>query len=258
MTSKCLAEPGQPRNAVPYLRNKNIEIHPRTRNLPERIWSRVLRYVLAQQRRALLQGDPQVIISEQIVENAMVLRNIPAAARTVLDFGGVESLLPVTLAALGYRVTVWDQRPYAFAHPLLSGVRRDILNGASDDMGPYDLVISISTIEHLGLGSYGDVTMEDADVKGAATLWSLVARGGRMIATVPAGRAVLHRGFRVYDEDRLRRVFRNATGVHYFRKAGRDAVWQRSDAAGIRDLEYDAPGEPLPVDAIAVVISDKP
>jgi hypothetical protein len=257
MPSWCLAEPRRPQNAVAYLRNKNIEIHPRTRRLPDRVWSRLLRYVAARQRRSLLAGDPQVVISEQVVENAMVLRSIPPEAVTVLDFGGVESLLPMMLAALGHRVTVWDRRPYAFAHPLLSSVRQDLFGELPTGLGPFDVVISVSTIEHLGLGSYGDVVMEDADVKGVAVLWSLVRPGGRLIVTVPVGRAAVHPGFRVYDGARLRRVFPHPGAVHYFRKRGRDGVWQRVEAADVENLDYEAPAAPLPVDAVAVLVLDK-
>lgn len=258
MPSKCLAQPDLPQSAIPYLRNKNIEIHPRGLRFADRLWGRALRFVLARQRRALLAGDPQVVISEQIVENAMVLGNIPPQAHTVLDFGGVESMLPMTLVALGYAVTVWDQRPYAFAHPLLSTVQRDILAGAPPQLGPYDVVISVSTIEHLGLGSYGDVTMDDADARGIEVLWSLVKPGGRMIATVPVGRAAVHRGFRVYDRERLRRVFPCAATVHYFHKQGRDAAWQRVAAERIDTVEYEAPSDPLPVDAVAVLVCNRP
>jgi hypothetical protein len=252
-----LAEPRQPHHAVPYLRNKNIEIHPRRRRWPEWVWSRALRYIAARHRRALLAGDPRVVISEQIVENPMVLRNIPPEASTVLDFGGVESVLPITLAALGYRVTVWDRRPYAFAHPLLSAVRQDILSGTPQGFGPFDVVVSVSTIEHLGLGSYGDAVMGDADAKGVAVLWSLVRTGGRLIVTVPVGRAAVHPGFRVYDRARLQQVFPHPGSVHYFRKSGRDGVWERVEAADVENLDYEAPTEPLPVDAVAVLVLDK-
>jgi len=257
MPSRCLVEPGKPRTALPYLRNKNIEVHPRQRGLRQRFWSRLLRFVAPRHQRALIEDDPQVVISEQIVENAMVLANVPPGTRTVLDFGGVESLLPVTLAALGYRVTVWDQRPYAFAHPLLQVVRQDILGGGGSALAPFDLVVSVSTIEHLGLGSYGDVAMEDADAKGVSALWALVKPGGRMIMTVPVGRAAIHPGFRVYDRARIERVFPRAGAVHYFRKEARDAVWQRTHEAEVQNIDYEAPAEPLPVDAVAVLIFDK-
>ena len=257
MPSRCLAQPGEVQTALPYLRNKNIEIHPRHRDLRQRFWSRLLRYVAAAHRRSLLAGDPQVVVSEQIVENAMVLANIPKGTRTVLDFGGVESLLPVTLAALGFRVTVWDQRPYALAHPRLQVLRRDLFDALPAALGPFDLVVSVSTIEHLGFGAYGDAVAEDADARGVAVLWSLVGPGGRMIATVPAGRAAVHPGFRVYDRERIDRVFPRPRVVHYFRKPGRDAAWERADEDEVQGIQYDAPAEPLPVDALAVVILDK-
>jgi hypothetical protein len=257
MPSHCLAEPAQPQTALPYLRNKNIEIHPRRRNWSQRIWSRVQRYASICHQRALLAADPQVVISEQVVENAMVLSNIPSGTQTILDFGGVESLLPLSLAALGYSVTVWDQRPYAFAHPLVRVVIRDILAGPPRELHVFDMVVTVSTIEHLGFGSYGDIAAEDADTKGVAALWSLLRPGGRMIATVPAGRAAIHPGFRVYDRERIQRVFCYPHVIHYFRKQGRDAVWQRADEAEVQRIEYEAPAQPLPVDAIAVLILDK-
>lgn len=256
MPSRCLAEPAQPQSALPYLRNKNIEMYPRRRGWPLRIWSRLQRYAAGRSQRELLAADPQIVISEQIVENAMVLSHIPPGTRTVLDFGGVESLLPMTLAALGYTVTVWDQRPYAFAHPLLRAMRRDIFAGAPG-LEAFDLVVSVSTIEHLGFGSYGDMPAEDADAKGVAALWSLVRPGGRMIVTVPAGCAAVHPGFRVYDRERIGRVFPAPRAVHYFRKSGRDGVWQRTDEDSVQRIHYEAPADPLPVDAVAVVIADR-
>lgn len=257
MRSPCLTEQVVPSSVVPYLRNKNLEMYPRRRTLSHRLWSRLFRYARAGHLRATLKHDVQVVISEQIVENAMVLTNIPSGTRTVLDFGGVESLLPLTFAGLGYHVTVWDQRPYPFAHSLLTTVRGDILHPDKARLGPFDLIVSVSTIEHLGLGSYGDMPMEDADERAVATLWSMVKPGGRLIATVPVGRATVHPGFRVYDRHRLRRVFPSGVLAHYFRKDARDGYWHRIDEDEVDAIEYEAPSQPLPVDAVAVLISDR-
>jgi hypothetical protein len=257
MRSPCLAEEATILSVVPYLRNKNLEIRPRRRTLSQRIWSRVLRYASAAEHRETLKSDAQIVVSEQIVENAMVLRNVPASARTVLDFGGVESLLPLTFAALGYCVTVWDQRAYPFAHPLLTAVRGDILLPTLPQLGSFDLIVSVSTIEHLGLGAYGDIVVDDADIRGVSVLYSLLRPGGRMIVTIPAGRTAVHPGFRVYDRERIARVFPYPRVVHYFRKATRDAVWQRCEEAEVQQVEYEAPTQSLPVDAVAVVILDK-
>ena len=71
----------------------------------------------------------------------------------------------------------------------------------------FDLVISISTIEHLGPGNYDDVQIPDGDRLGVERLWRLVRPGGRHMATVPAGRRDVQRGYRIYDEARLHMVF---------------------------------------------------
>ena len=88
MPSRCLAEPRQLQAALPYLRNKNIEMHPRARGWGQRVWSRLLRYVSARHQRALLADEPQVVISEQIVENAMVLTHLPPGARRSVRSAG--------------------------------------------------------------------------------------------------------------------------------------------------------------------------
>jgi hypothetical protein len=213
--------------------------------------------VTARHRRALLAGDPQVVVSEQVVENAMVLRNIPPEASTVLDFGAVESMLPMTLAAPGRRVTVWDRRPYAFAHPLLSVVPQDLLSETPPGLGTFDIVISVPTIEHLGLDSYGDVVMDNAD-----------SSGGRRAVVAGADRRPPHRHFAGGPRrgtSRLPRVRSRPTAAgvpssrvgHYFRKRGGDGVWERVGAADVENLADEAPAEPLPVDAVAVLVLDK-
>ena len=69
--------------------------------------------------------------------------------------------------------------------------------------------------------------------------------------------AAIHRGFRVYDRRRIEQVFPAPRSVHYFRKEGRDAVWRRAEEAEIQGVEYEAPSQPLPVDAVAVLVLDK-
>jgi len=46
---------------------------------------------------------------------------------TILDVGGVESLLPLDLARKGHHVTVCDVRPYPEHHPGLKTITGDFL-----------------------------------------------------------------------------------------------------------------------------------
>lgn len=254
---RYLRDPRRPQVAFRYLRNKQLDLLPTVPRLGLRVWTRLHRMVTRRLRRALKGCGPQLVVSEQIIENPLVLRYLPEAAESILDFGGVESTLPLTLCALGYRVTVWDQREYPFTHPNLQTIRQDIFEAQPDPELRFDAVVSVSTIEHLGLGAYGDREVPDGDRRGVAALWSLVRPGGRMIVTVPAGRPAVQRGYRVYDAARLKEVFPDASLVRWFLKGGRAGVWLEVGPADVKDCVYQAPTEPLPIEAVAVIVGDK-
>jgi hypothetical protein len=174
---RYLRDPRRPHVALRYLRNKQLDLLPTVPRLGLRVWTRLhrmaTRYLNAAHERcvqvaALVGCGPQLVVSEQIIENALVLRYLAESAESILDFGGVESTLPLTLCALGYRVTVWDQREYPFTHPNLQTIQRDIFEAQPDPELRFDAVVSVSTIEHLGLGAYGDREVPDGDRRGVA------------------------------------------------------------------------------------------
>ncbi len=70
-----------------------------------------------------------------------------------------------------------------------------------------DLIINCSTIEHVGLGRYGDEVTGDGDVKAMSILRSLLSARGTMLLTIPVGRdAVFMPPHRVYGSQRLPRL----------------------------------------------------
>jgi SAM-dependent methyltransferase len=122
----------------------------------------------------------------------------------------------------------------------------------------FDLVISVSTIEHLGLGRYDDVTLPDGDRLGVERLWRLLRPGGRFMASVPAGRPAVQRGYRTYDAARLREVFPSPETVLWFKKDGRGGTWSAVDEPAIASLTYGEPFAEMPAEAVAFVIARKP
>jgi hypothetical protein len=241
-----------------FLRNKNLALLPVRAGLYDRILNRSMRVLEGLKGRRMRSRGVELVVSEQIIENGLVLRHLADRNRTVLDFGGFESILPLQLSALGFKVTVWDQRPYPFRHPNLDVICLDLLEMAVEPIRRFDEIISISTIEHLGLGHYGDEAQPDADIRGVEILWRMVAQGGRLLVSVPAGATYsVQRGYRVYDEERLRLVFPNATSIEYYAKNGREGVWFPIPPADIRMISYENAGGQMPVEAIAFVISAK-
>ena len=80
----------------------------------------------------------------------------------------------------------------------------------------FDAVVSLSAIEHIGLGHYGDPKDEDGDSKAVANIWKWLKPGGQFYFDVPynpCGYKVLGTECRIYDDGgvvtRLYRPFNN-------------------------------------------------
>ncbi|MFL5403227.1 MAG: class I SAM-dependent methyltransferase [Gemmatimonadales bacterium] len=242
---------------VRHLRNKNIGLHPVRWTPMFRLVHRLDAELAKLRGKALRRSGWHAIVSEQIVEGPEVLRHLRAEDRQVLDFGGYESVLPLQLASLGYHVTVLDQRPYPFVHPNLTVRAADLYQPDLRFDQLFDVIVSISTIEHLGLGRYGDVTREDGDRAGVDRLWSFIRPGGRLLASVPAGRPIVQRGYRVYDEARIHTVFPHISTIHWYKKEHRYGAWLPATSDSVADLAYAEPDGQLPVEAVAFVVCEK-
>lgn len=154
-----------------------------------------------------------LLVNERIAEQPFVfgaLAALPSHAR-ILDVGGSESTVGLSLATLGHRVTVVDPRPHPLAHPNLehAACRLDELPvpAAADR---FDAAVVLSAVEHFGLEHYG-LGWHDprADVAALSRLRELVAPGGLLVLTVPfAGQASVDGFQRVYDEAGLAGLLR--------------------------------------------------
>jgi SAM-dependent methyltransferase len=78
------------------------------------------------------------------------------------------------------------------------------------EAGSFDLIWCISALEHFGMdnSSYTDqfTLSEDMDVQAVKEMVRILARGGRLLVTVPYGKYENHTSFRNYDGDHLRNL----------------------------------------------------
>lgn len=102
--------------------------------------------------------------SNRDIEYDFAYRNVVGQKFCILDIGGCDSLLPIVLAKAGHRVTVYDFRPYPGRHPNLTVIQGDFLSNNLPSSS-FDVVILVSTLEHIGLGGYGAPEYPDADFK---------------------------------------------------------------------------------------------
>ena len=142
--------------------------------------------------------------SERDLEYDFVLRHIGSHNLQILDMGGLGSLLPLCLACKGHMVTVCDVRRYPERHPNLAIVEGDFLANPFPDTS-FDLVVMVSTIEHIGFGYYGDPFIENGDRMVMQQVRRVLKEHGRIILTAPfTTQERIVKGFeRWYDIDRL-------------------------------------------------------
>ena len=135
-------------------------------------------------------------------------RNIVGNKRNVLDVGGCESILPLQLAKKGFNVTVVDFRDYPKNYLNINSIKGDFLRTSFTDYS-FDYVVLISTIEHIGFGSYGAPIYEDGDLLAMDKAKRVVKPNGKIIITFPfVGKHQIIPGFeRWYDIERVKLLF---------------------------------------------------
>jgi hypothetical protein len=140
-------------------------------------------------------------VNERIVEQGFVFEALAALGgpSRLLDVGGSQSTLALSLASLGHDVTVVDPGGYVMEHQRLQ-VRACRLEELEADLGGFDAAIALSSLEHFGRPHYGlEASDERLDVAAARDLRGRVRPGGLLVLTVPFGEAAVDDFQRTYD-----------------------------------------------------------
>ena len=230
---------------------------------PERPWT--AEYGVSHQRLvAAVLDDPDLLarldgqhelppeygvgFDERVVEYPWVFAH--GLAGCVLDAGSVLNhphVLDRVLPAVE-SLAIVNQRPEESSFPErgVSYVYGDLRDLPFRD-GYFDLVVCLSTLEHVGKDNSvyggGDERGADADAQAARAareLRRVTRQGGRAMMSVPFGRREDHGWFRQLDADDLTRLVaafdaRQST-ISVFRYTA--AGWQRSSLSDASDAEY--------------------
>jgi len=151
------------------------------------------------------EGQPVIVrCTERIVEAPFVHRNLPYPFRgRVLDVGYRGSPLIYELASLGFETWGIDIRPPLVKFPDVEYVIGDICRYQFPP-AYFDVVISLSTIEHIGLRGYGNVDYNpEGDLHALQAMHRALNPSGRLILTVPFGRPGETLTSRYYDHQSL-------------------------------------------------------
>ena len=197
---------------------------------------------------AALPDSYGVDVDERAVELPWVIAQAPRGR--VLDAGSalnhdfvLDALLPqvdelhiVTLAP----------EEHAFTERGISYAYADLRSLPYRD-GLFDTVVSVSTLEHVGMDNTGygadAAVAADADAALADALTELrrvLAPGGRMLITVPYGRAEQHGWLRQFDRAGLDRLVASAAPAKHSLTVyrARPVGWTPSDPDAAADATY--------------------
>ena len=143
-----------------------------------------------------------LLVNERIVEQPWVFAALPPQPPLrVLDVGGSESTVALSLATLGHSVDVVDPRGYPLTHPNLRAhalpprrARQATSTGTSPSRSPRSSTSASSTTASTALTARADV----------AAIAQLRGLADRLVLTVPFGPQAEIAGFeRIYDEPGL-------------------------------------------------------
>jgi SAM-dependent methyltransferase len=135
--------------------------------------------------------DPdEYFVNERIIEVPFVFSELKADKKLlkIFDFGCTRSWVALSLASMGHRVYGIDLRHYPFRHPNLVYRNQNILDFKEKG---FDIAIALSSLEHVGLGAYGEDYHPGTLTKVIVKINELLVDGGRLILTVPAGKSSL-------------------------------------------------------------------
>lgn len=190
-------------------------------------------------------GVEVLLVNERIAEQPFVFGAIARAfdgRARILDVGGSESTVGLSLATLGHEVTIVDPRAHPLAHRNLThaACRLDELPAST---APFDAAVVLSAVEHFGLEHYDGASSTDKapvartgarpldgvggddderlDLAALTRLRALVRPGGLLVLTIPfAAQASVDDFQRVYDEAGVAELLRGWT-VQTSLRAGR-------------------------------------
>ncbi|HEY8506113.1 MAG TPA: methyltransferase domain-containing protein [Gemmataceae bacterium] len=201
----------------------------------------------------LAEGRGKVFgISERILEHIYVHSRLPKPPARVLDLGCAESTNAIEMASLGFEVVGVDLRLLPLTHPNFRMVQADLADLPFPD-DSFDVAVSLSTIEHVGLKWYGEPGEQTTDARAVEEVYRVLKPGGTFILTVPFGRAGETPLHRIYDRAGLERLLHRFRWVEvaYGLREGNNWVYST-------DAERAEATESIPkVSAIAMLVVEK-
>ncbi len=158
------------------------------------------------------------LLGDRDIECSFIAVKMPIGPGFAFDFGTGGSNLGLIAARNNYYVTSLDLNKinWPYVHPHLEFIQGDLLEIPLPEQ-KFDLIISCSTIEHVGLSGRYNISSNkpDGDIEAMGYLKKLMKSDGCMLITIPVGKdAVFTPLHRVYGIERLPSLFNGYTIEH--------------------------------------------
>lgn len=132
-------------------------------------------------------------------------------------------------------VTTVEYRPIHWTEPPKANVKTilwdDFIGDLDAHREQYDLILSYSSIEHSGLGRYGDRITPLGDLFTFMLMAQAMKPTGMCTAAVPTGQDLTHfNAHRIYGANRIR-AMEHVSGLRFVGIAGPDAAYLAADPA---------------------------
>ncbi|MBN1898234.1 MAG: DUF268 domain-containing protein [Spirochaetes bacterium] len=126
------------------------------------------------------------------------------------DIGCASGYFPAMQIACGIeKCDIFEIRDLKIEHPKIE-VRIEDLSVKKTLKPRYDLITCLSTVEHIGLGRYGDPLDPRGDIQMAENIFQLLKPGGIVLISFPVGKgSVVFNAHRIYSGYRIDQLLKD-------------------------------------------------
>jgi len=152
---------------------------------------------------------------ERHIEIDWMLNNLITPG-TCMDVGSHDSLYIWDLVRKQWNVLRIDPRPFVTDIPFTTCICKDVTVLSPGEMEPFDNIVCISALEHVGLGAYGQQRQPDpiAYQKFAVEhMLRFLKPNGRLLITVPFGKYLEDGWYLVYNNDMVENITKDKNVV---------------------------------------------
>ena len=155
----------------------------------------------------LSQGERGTYYASSHDEGVLTALALCNASESIVGVIGCERGFYPAMAAFSgaSAVDIYDIRPVQVNYPEFNAYQIDL--SMTPSIRKYDLIMCISTLEHCGLGRYGDDLNPYGDRRLLAALIRSLKPDGKLIISLPIGQGILCNNLhRVYSQYRLSKL----------------------------------------------------